>query len=359
MEDLYKILGVSRSASKEDVKKAYRKLAHKYHPDKNSGRSEEFKKINEAYQILGNDEKRRQYDQFGNVFGQGGQEPRGGQQHAGQNWGWNFDMGGMDNLGDIEDLLGALFGGIGGRPRRRTYKRGADLEFVIKISLEEAKTGKVVKLKYDTLVECKKCRGLGHNAKAGLKTCEYCNGQGEVKETRSTFFGNFAQVIACKICHGSGKVPKEPCGECGGTGRARGTIETSVDIRPGVLDGQIIKVKGMGEAGEHQAGSGDLYVRVTIKPHAIFERRGADLYCSVSVNITDILLGKKIKVPTLGGDSIDVEIPKGFKLSDRLEIKGRGMSSGGKLMVKLDVVTPRKISSRAKKLLEELKRELD
>lgn len=354
MEDYYKILGLNRNASKEEIKRAYRRLAHKYHPDKEGGNEELFKKINEAYQVLGDDEKRRQYDQFGRVFS--GDFPSGG--FPGGGFAWDFDIGGIDDFGDLEEIFSAFFEGLGVRQRRRTYRRGGDVEVVVPITLPEAQKGKVVDVAFNTYVTCETCKGAGHEPGTRMKTCEYCGGRGEIRETRNTFFGNFARVIACEKCRGVGKVPEKVCKTCSGVGRVRGKREVSVEIRPGVSDGQIIKIPNMGEAGEHQAGTGDLYVRVRVEPHPIFERRGNNLYRVLPVKITDVLLGRKVQVETLDGRVVEVDIPRGSRLTDTLRLKGEGMPPDGDLIVELQVETPKKLSPKAKKLLEDLDKEL-
>ena len=351
MDDYYKILGIGKGASKEDVKRAFRELAHKYHPDKNEGDGEKFKKINEAYQVLSNDEKRRQYDQFGRAF-----DP--GSQGAGNAWSWDFDLGGLDDFSDLGEIFNSFFEDLGVRQKRRTYNRGADIELAVDITLEEAQKGRVVDLDYSTLVTCRTCDGRGHSEKTKMKQCDYCNGRGEIQESRNTFFGNFARVTTCRVCNGLGQVPEKPCSTCRGNGHIKGKKKVSVEIRPAVASGQIIRIKGMGESGEHKAGAGDLYVRINVKPHSVFERHGNDLVRSVKINIIDVILGEKISIGTLGGKTVDVKIPANFNLSDTIRIRGEGMARSGDLIVRLEVTTPRKLSSRAKKLIDKLKEEL-
>jgi len=353
MDDYYKVLGIERGASKEEVKKAYRELAHKYHPDKQGGDEERFKKINEAYQVLSDESKRSQYDQFGQVFGSGFEGAPGG------SWQWDFDLEGMDDLGDLSEIFNSFFEGLGVRQKRRTYNRGADLEFTVDITLEEAQKGKVVDLDYDTLKVCMTCEGRGHGENVKMEDCEICNGRGEVQEARNTFFGNFARITTCKNCKGAGKVPEKYCSACKGDGRVKANKEVSVDIRPGVTSGQIIRVKGAGEAGELNSGSGDLYVKINVKQHSVFERKGNDLFRKKEIKITDALLGKKIDVGTLDGRNIQIEVPKGFNLSETLKVKGEGMIHSGDMYVKLEVVTPKKLSAKEKKLLEKLDDELN
>lgn len=355
MNDYYEVLGIQKNASKEDIKKAYRSLAHKYHPDRPSGNAEKFKEVAEAYQVLSDDNKRQQYDRFGRAFGVGGGFPGG---FPGGGFSWDFDFSGVEDAGELEDIFNAFFEGLGIRQRRRTYTRGTDLELVTEITLEEAKSGKVLKLDYDTLVECATCGGAGYEAKAGLKKCDYCGGRGEIKEDRNSFFGQFSRVVSCKNCRGTGQIPKEPCAHCEASGRVKGKRSAEIEIRPGVLDGQIIKVKAMGEAGERQSGAGDLYLRVKVKPHPIFERRGNDLYREAQINLLDVLLGKEVKTTTLDGKGIKVKIPAGFELGGELRVKGEGIMPEGDLVIRLKVNTPKHLNAKVKKLLEDLDKEL-
>jgi len=192
-----------------------------------------------------------------------------------------------------------------------------------------------------------------------LKQCSYCNGRDEVQESRNTFFGNFARVATCKVCRGLGQVPEKPCSTCKGNGRIKGKKKVSVDIRPGVTNSQIIRVKSMGEAGEHKTSGGDLYVRINVLPHPVFHRHGNDLHRSVKVNIIDALLGESISVGALDGRTMDVKIPSNFNLSDTIRVSGEGMIKSGDLVLKLEITTPKKLSSKAKKLIDKLKDELN
>jgi len=358
MGDYYKVLGVDKSASSEEIKKAYRKLAHRYHPDKSGGDEKKFKEINEAYQVLSNADKRKQYDQFGQVFSGAGASPGAGSAYAGNGASWNWDVNFNDfgGNGDLGDFFNSFFEGLGVKQKRRMYKRGSDLELRVDISLEEAKLGKTVKLEYKTLIKCKTCAGLGHFPSSGFAKCERCGGQGEIKESKATFFGNFVQVVACRNCHGTGQIPNKLCSSCKGEGRLEGTMSVSLEIRQGVEDSQIIKIKDMGEAGERQAEPGDLYVKIHIKPHQIFERRGNDLYRKLPVNIVDVLLGREIEIDALAGGKVKIRIPQGFNLNDELRIKGEGMNSHSDLIIKFEVKTPENLSAKAKKLLEELEK---
>lgn len=365
-KDYYQILGVQKGASEDEIKKAYRRLAHQYHPDKPGGDEKKFKEINEAYQVLSDKVKRAQYDRFGTAdpgfgFGAGGFGQGGGQ---GMPPNWDFDFGNLNDMGDLGDIFETFFEGLGVRPQRKTYQRGADLETQEEITLEEAFRGVTKTLKIRTLTQCEKCGGKGAEAGSGFEKCSTCDGRGEVREQRRTFFGNFAQVKPCTKCHGAGEIPKKPCGACKGAGRVEAERSVRVDILPGIEEGQLIKIKNMGEAGERGTSAGDLYVRVRVKPHHLFERRGSDLIVTHELNVIDLLLGKKIEAPTISGGKIAIEIPAKFNLKDHLRVSNEGMprfgsafGARGDLLVNFSVKAPKKPSAKAKKLLEELEKE--
>ncbi len=366
MRDYYQILGISRDASSDDIKKAFRRLAHKYHPDKSGGDASKFKEINEAYQVLSNPEKKKQYDQFGRVFdgasgqGFGGQNGFGfgGFPGSGSPFEWNVNFDGGDGSGDLGDIFDAFFEGLGVKPKRRSYRRGSDLEVPVAITLEEAKTGKKIELEYQTQIKCESCEGYGYDMKAGQTKCAHCNGRGEVQEAHSTFFGNFNRVVACKYCRGTGEIPNKICDVCKGEGRIAGKKKVAVDIRQGVQSGQIIKIKGIGEAGERNADAGDLYVRVVVKPHPEFSREGNNLVRKLRVDIADILLGKEIKTKNLLGKEIGFKINPGSVITDEIRVKGEGMTQAGDLILKMEIQTPKRLSAKARKLLEELEKTL-
>lgn len=353
-KDYYKVLEISKSASEDEIKKSYRRLAHKYHPDKAGGDEKKFKEINEAYQVLSNKEKRTQYDRFGRVFEGAGGFPGGGGPFGGFDFG--FDPSNLEDLSGISDIFDAFFEGIGVK-RRKTYERGADIEAVKEISLEEAFRGSAMDVAVETFVECGECGGLGHFPKEGFAKCGACAGKGEIRENRQTFFGQFSQVRACNKCRGQGEIPNRICKGCSGAGRIKSRRSIRVDIAAGIADGQLIKVSGAGQAGERGAGAGDLYIRVRIKPHPVFKRAGNDLAVKEQVDILRVLKGEKIEVPTLQGGKIMVEIPAGFNLNERLRIPGEGMPKFGSfgrgdLYVEFGVKVP-KISSKLKKALED------
>ncbi|OGG42944.1 hypothetical protein A3G50_00185 [Candidatus Jorgensenbacteria bacterium RIFCSPLOWO2_12_FULL_42_11] len=375
-KDYYKILGVDRGASAEEIKKIFYKLAHQCHPHK-AGKdekkfkelNEKFKEINEAYQVLSDKEKRAQYDRFGQVFegapvgGSGGGGPFGfGQGFDASAGGFGFEEGAGD-FGDLGDFFESFFEDMGIRQRRRTYRHGSDIETAQEISLEESFRGVRKHLQYRTLVACDKCQGLGYDKKDGKSVCSTCAGRGEIKENRQTFFGNFSQNRACPQCRGFGEVPNKVCSECKGSGQRPGLREVDIDIAPGVADGQIIKVKGMGEAGEQGSEAGDLYIRIKEKPHPLFRREGDDLFFNQELKLTEALLGKKIRINDLSGEFLDIELPAGFSFREKLKIHGKGMprlhgTGRGNLYLELDLKSPKKLSEKARKIAEELDKEI-
>lgn len=352
-KDYYKVLGVERGASEEEIKKAYRKLAHQHHPDKTGGDDQEFKKINEAYQVLGNKEKRGFYDRYGTAepfgaHGQGGHDPFQGANPFG-------------DFGDIGEIFEEFFGG--GRRKKTSAARGSTIQTVQEITLEDAFRGVKKEVRFATLVECARCGGVGYDAQKGFTSCAKCGGKGEVQESHRTFFGNFSRVHTCAECQGAGKIPNAKCGACSGQGRVRGERSVKFEIMPGIADGQVINVKGMGEAGERGGASGDLYVVVKITPHRIFRRVGDDLHVTQEVRLTDLIARNPMKVPLVEGGTTEAEVPAGFNVREPFRVKGKGMphigSYGrGDLVIDFEIRLPKKISGKAKKLLEELEGEL-
>jgi molecular chaperone DnaJ len=347
-KDYYEILGVSRSASAEEIKKAYRKLAHKYHPDKQGGDEAKFKEVNEAYQVLSNAEKRKQYDQFGQTFNGagGGQGPFGGGFNGAQ-WNWS-NAGGFEDFGDIFETV------FGGGRKKTSRHSGSNLEVHIAIDLEDVRKGKKTEVDFTTLVACKTCNGIGYNEKKGTKKCTACDGKGEKREVRQTILGQIAQVVPCSTCGGRGYIPNETCKACTGTGRVQGKRHVDISIPAGIEDGQIIRMSGMGEAGERNAGTGDLYVRVRVRPHKTFVRRGNDLHISIPVTMLTILRGESVSVPLLGGDTKKIHIPTGHPLSEPVRVKGEGVTSRGDLVISLEIKTPQKVDKKAQPLLDDL-----
>lgn len=372
-KDYYHILGVTKTASDEDIKKAYRRLAHQYHPDKPGGDEGKFKEINEAYQVLSDKNRRAHYDRFGTAEAAGG----GFGGVNGAQWGgfpggmgFDFDPQGINEMGDLGDIFESFFEGIGVRPARKTYERGSDLEMHEEIALEEAFRGVAKTVRLRTFVQCAHCGGKGAEAGSRFEKCSVCDGRGEIREQRRTFFGSFSQVKACGKCHGVGEVPQKACAVCRGAGRTEAEREIKVELLPGIEDNQLIKIKGMGEAGERGTAAGDLYIRVRVRPHHLFERHGDNLVVLAELKVVDLLLGKKIDVPTISGGKISVEIPANFNLKENLRIPGEGMphfgaspsfgspfGGRGDLFVNFIVKAPKKLGAKAKKLLEELRDE--
>lgn len=340
--DYYEVLGVSKSATEREIKKAYKKLAMKYHPDRtqgDKGMEEKFKEIQEAHEILTNDQKRAAYDQYGHAaFDQS----RGGYQ------------GGGGDFGDIfGDVFGDIFGGGragGGRSRARS---GSDLRYNLDLSLEEAVKGKEVEIRVPTLVECDTCDGSGAKKGTSAKTCSTCHGNGQVQMRQ----GFFAVQQTCPTCGGKGKVIGDPCSPCRGQGRVEETKTLSVKIPPGVDTGDRIRLSGEGEAGEQGAPSGDLYVQVNVREHKIFQRDGNNLYCEVPLSFTSAALGGEIEVPTLDG-KVKLKVSAETQTGRMFRLRGKGVksvrsSSVGDLMCKVVIETPVNLSSKQKELLEE------
>lgn len=365
-KDYYKILGVSKNATEEEVKKAYRRLAHQHHPDKPGGNEAKFKEINEAYQVLSDKAKRATYDRFGTAEPfQGGAGAPGGFGGADWDFSGGFPGGFYGEVGDLGDIFETFFEGMGVRPRRKTYQTGNDMEVAVEVTLEEAFSGVAREFLLQTNVACASCGGRGADKKASMKTCSVCGGQGEIREAKKTFFGQFSQVKVCSACHGEGQVPDKVCTTCRGAGRVAGNRTIVVEILPGVQNGQIIKINGMGEAGEKGAATGDLYVHIKIKPHAVFTRNNDDLIVKKELNVVDLLLGKPLEVPTIdpstssghGGRKLRMEIPANFDLKGMYKISGEGMPHFGRygrgdLLVDFILKAPKKLSGKAREILE-------
>ena len=356
--DYYEVLGVGKSADEKEIKKAYRKLAMQYHPDRNPDNKEaeeKFKEINEAYEVLSDETKRRNYDQFGH-------EGVNGQGFGGQGFGGGFSGGGFEDIfGDIfGDMFGGGFGGSS-RQRRRGPERGADIRQNITIDFEEAAFGKKVSIKVNRSEECDKCSGTGSKPGTSKKTCPTCNGAGEVRTVQRTPFGNIASSRPCSTCGGEGEIIESPCDKCHGTGSTRKVKTIEVDIPAGIDDGQMIKLSGQGEVGSKGGPRGDLYIVVSIRNHSLFTREGYDVYLEMPVSFSQVALGGEIEVPTLDGKVV-YNVPAGtqtgtvFRLREKGIKKLRGNSRGDQY-VKVVVETPKHLTDRQKELLRELAKE--
>lgn len=360
--DYYEILGVSKNATPDDMKKAYRKLAMKYHPDKNPGdkaAEEKFKEAAEAYDVLKDEQKKAAYDQYGHAAFEGG--AGGG---AGGFGGFGGFQGGGAGFNDFSDIFGAfgdIFGGgAGGGSRGSKMQTGSDLRYNLDITLEEAYKGINKKIEFGAKVKCTECKGSGSADGSTAETCSDCSGRGTVRAQQ----GFFIVEQTCRKCNGSGKIIKNPCKKCHGEGRAYKNRNLIVKVPAGINDGSRIRLSGEGEAGPRNSVAGDLYIYVTIKRHEFFERRGNDIYCEVPIKMTTAALGGSVEVPVIDGSKANLKIPEGTQSGNMLRLKGKGMSitnSGGRfgdMYVRVYVEIPKKLSSKAKDLLNDLDKEI-
>ncbi|MBN1161183.1 MAG: molecular chaperone DnaJ [Dehalococcoidales bacterium] len=346
--DYYEVLGVPRNASLEDIKKAFRKLAFQYHPDRNhdSGASDRFKEVNEAYEVLSDADKRANYDRFGhesaeNIFGRGFE---------------GFDMGGFG------DIFEAFFGGSG-RTSRQTARRGEDLRYNIKISFEEAALGCEKEIEISRTETCSTCRGT--RSKPGVQPvrCPSCDGSGQIRRVQRSLFGQFVNTSVCSECHGEGVIVKEACPDCRGSGYQKRKRRISVRIPAGIDDGNGIRITGEGEAGFRGGPAGNLYVMVSVKPHEYFTRDGDNIVYELPVNIAQATLGIELSVPTLHG-VCQLKIPAGSQSGKVFQLKNKGIphlhgrGTGDQLVV-LRVVTPESLNKEQRRLFEELSKTLD
>ena len=374
--DYYTILGVPRNASQEEVKKAYRKLAHQHHPDKQGGNEAKFKEINEAYQVLSNPRKRSQYDQFGSAFESQG--PFGGGPFRGWQggpFGGGFDgfdfsrdfsrFGGGFDIEDLFDIFSGAFGGSFSQRRgtagRRAEKssRGSDIKIDLKVDLHDVARGGDRRVEISKDILCQECGGSGARRESGLIDCPVCQGKGEVTETMGSFFGSFTRVYACSACLGSGKVPKDNCPACKGEGRRRDKAIVEINIPAGIKEGETIVLRGKGQVGFRGAPAGDLYAQISVEADKRFKRVGNDVFCELPVKLTDALLGARVRVPTLDGEK-EIEIPAGTQGGDELRLKNLGIQGPhkGDQVVKVQLIIPRRLSGRARNLVEELAKEI-
>jgi len=355
-KDYYNTLGVEKGASKEEIKKAFHKLAHKYHPDKQGGDEARFKEVNEAYQILSDEKKRAQYDQYGRVF-EGGQ---GGSGFEGfQNGGFGFDFNGADfgDMGDLGDIFSEFFGG--GRGGSRGKPRGRDISTEISILFKESIFGVERKILLSKVSFCETCKGNGAMPGTEMKNCAACNGQGKIHETKKSIFGAFSQVRICDACHGSGEVPKEACPNCKGHGVVKKQQEITINIPAGIRDGEMVRMTAMGEAVSHGT-AGDLYIKINVEQHKIFKRDGNNLVMDLNIKLSDALLGTEYKIETLE-NPITVKIPEGVSIGEILRVKDYGIpyarGKRGDLMIHLKIKLPTKLSRNSRELMQKLKEE--
>ncbi|MEK7142371.1 MAG: molecular chaperone DnaJ [Patescibacteria group bacterium] len=361
MNDYYEILGVPRNATKDDIKKAYRKLAHKHHPDKSGGEDKKFKEISEAYEVLQDEKKRADYDTYGKGFGNSG--GAGGQGFGGFDFGdFASKSGGQGFEFDFGDIFENFFGGQqGGRAKS---KRGADIAVDLSISFEDSIFGTERKILLSKVSYCQVCKGNGAEPGSEMEKCSTCQGAGRIRESRKSVFGMVSSFKECSKCAGKGSIPTKKCSACSGHGVTKKSEEISVKIPPGIRDGEAISMPGMGEA---VAGgvAGDLYVKFTIGKHPVFRRDGANLAMDLDIKVSESLLGTEREISTLEG-IIKLKVPAGINSGEILVLRGKGVPQGygsfggrsrGDLMIKILIKTPKKFSKKAKDLIEELKKE--
>jgi len=359
-KDYYKALGVPKTAKAAEIKKAYRELARKYHPDTHKGDAkaeDRFKEITEAYNVLSDEKQRKEYDEARSMFGGGGFRVPTGARGGGGAAGAPFDLGDLFNGGDgLGDVLGGIFRGRGGTAAGGTRtRRGADVETETTLSFGDSIDGATVALRLTGEGACPVCHGTGAKAGTVPKVCPECHGTGQ----QSRNLGGFGLSEPCKTCKGRGLVVEDPCSSCSGSGRAMSSRTIQARIPAGVADGQRIRIPGKGATGEHGGRNGDLYVKVHVKPHPVFGRHGDNITVSVPVTISELALGADIKVPTHRGPAVTVRIPAGTENGKVFRVGGRGVRKKdgtlGALLVTVDVSVPQNLNSKAKSALEDLR----
>ena len=360
-KDYYNILGINKGASKDEIKKAFYKLAQKHHPDKKGGDEKKFKEANEAYQILSDDGKRAKYDQFGAGFenmGGGGYNP--GAQGFGGFGGFDFSgfQGGSNADFDLNDIFSDFFGGSmgGGRSQAR---RGRDISTEIQINFRDSVFGIDRKILITKTSNCVTCGGKGAKAGTKMETCKKCNGQGQIREAKRTILGTISSTKVCDTCLGSGEIPKEVCASCHGAGVLRREEEIALNVPAGIRDGEMIRMSGMGEA-VSKGTTGDLYIKINVTSHPVFKREGHDLVMNLNIKLSDALLGMEYPIETLDGN-IKVKIPEGVSVNEILRVREKGVPVGkgkrGDLLIKLHIKMPSKLSRKSRELIEKLKEE--
>lgn len=354
-KDYYEILGVSKTATADEIKKAYRQKSKQYHPDLNKGNEKEaevkFKEVSEAYSVLSDEQKRTQYDRFGSDFANGGYANYGGAQ--------GFDFGGFSGGFDIdlEDILGSMFGGgFGGFKQAKNGPiKGSDLRYNMKLTFEEAVFGVKKEISITRNEKCTSCHGSGSKNGTATVECDRCHGTGKVQAVQNTIMGTFSTVKTCDKCHGEGKIIKEPCETCSGTGNVRKAKKIEINIPAGIDDGQAISLTGQGDAGKRGGPNGDLFIVVTVMPHKVFTRKGKNVYFATKIPFVKAVLGGPIKIPTLEGEEI-FEIPEGTQPDTVFTLKNKGVPSRngrGNLEFKVQIEIPRKLSDKQRELLEQ------
>ena len=360
--DYYEVLGVNKNATDDELKKAYRKLAKKYHPDANQENKKEaeakFKEVNEAYETLSDSQKRRMYDQFG---------PDGPQGFGGNGSGFyssGFDgFSGMGDFGDLGDIFSSFFGGGFGSGRASRTKtgpvKGASLRYDIEITFEEAFAGVEKEISFNRQENCDVCHGTGAKPGTSASTCGMCGGTGQITQMQTTILGQMQTTRTCPNCHGEGKVIKEPCDNCHGKGQIKRPVRVKVKIPEGIDDNQTVVLRGQGAAGLRGGEKGDLFITVHLKSHSIYTRKGSNVYCDVPVTITQATLGAEIEVPMVNGKKERFKIPEGTQTDSKFRIKGKGFRNGtsttyGDFIFNVIVKTPKRLTKEQRELLEKL-----
>lgn len=355
-KDYYKTLGVDKGASQDEIKKAFRKQAHQYHPDKSTGDEAKFKEVNEAYQVLGNEQKRKQYDQFGSSFENMGQGGFGG-------FGNSQGFGGFQGNINVEDL-GDMFGGIGdmfgfgGSSRRRGPRRGSDIEMVMNISFNEAVFGTEKEISFKKKMTCDRCHGEGAEPGAEVNTCSECKGAGKIRKMQRTILGTIQTEAPCPHCGGEGKTFSKSCTKCGGSGVAMDTTSLKVKVPAGIDDGEAIRLSGQGESGDKGASAGDLYIRFRVAPSREFVRNEYDVRNEEEISFTQAVLGDKIDIKTIHGE-VALKIPEGTQSGTIFKLKGKGVQilngrGHGDHLVEVIIKTPKNLNKKQKETLKEL-----
>ncbi len=353
--DYYEVLGVSKTATADELKRAYRKLAKQYHPDLNPGNKEaeqKFKEVNEAYEVLSNTEKRQKYDQFGHA----GVDPNYGGGHG--PGGAQYTSYGDIDLGDIfGDVFGNFFGGNSGR-RRSSAIPGEDVEAVLTLTFEEAVFGCTKTVTIYRKENCGDCSGSGAAKGTSPQTCKHCNGTGRVRQTTQTMFGMMQSERICPVCYGTGKVITDPCKSCGGTGQVKKERNITITVPAGIADGQTLSLRGEGSRGKKGGPNGNLNVEIRVKAHTIFERRGFDIYCDIPITFTQAALGCEISIPMIDGSKTTQKIAEGTQNGTVFTYRNKGVPNlnargKGSMYARIVVETPRNLTSRQKELLRE------
>ncbi len=367
-KDYYNLLGVNKNASKEEIKKAFHKMAHKYHPDKKGGDEAKFKELNEAYQVLSDDSKRSKYDQFGPGFNNAHQGHTGHQQggfsgfegfdFSGFSSGGGQAYGGADfDFGNLDDIMNMFTGGTSGQ--RAQARRGRDISTEIQVPFADAIFGTTRKILITKTSNCSTCHGAGAKPGTKMETCKKCNGQGQIREMKRSFLGTISSTKICEQCLGAGEVPHEKCHTCHGAGVMRKEEEISIIIPAGIRDGEMIRMTGHGEA-VSKGTPGDLYIKINVAPHPVFKREGHDLVMNLNLKLSDALLGTEYPIQTLDGE-VKVAIPEGISINEILRVKGYGVpvskSKRGDLLIKLNIKLPNRLSRKSRELITELQKE--